>query len=224
MNHFDHNRRGLDFYDPDKDLNPPITIVGVGGVGSWAALILAKMGFNDLTLCDPDKVEVHNIGCQLYGAFHLEMHKVAALTGLLEIQTSCKVRMQDHKYTTKEPRGIVVATVDNMRDRRAIFQSCRYQEDRVPLFIDCRIGGEKLVMYSVAPDIELACEKYLENWYPDGEASQLPCTGQNTAYIGSIAGGLIAREVAKHCHAWSYTYSETIMDISTLQTLREETL
>jgi len=221
----DHNIRGLDFYDPDKHLNPPITIVGVGGIGSWAALILAKMGFKQLTLYDPDKVEAHNVGCQLYGKMDIGGHKVASMTTLLQMQTFIKVRMVDTKYLETEPRGIVIATVDNMKDRRTIFTSCNFQgPDRVPLFIDCRIGGEKLLMYAVAPFSIEACSEYLKNWYPDKAASRLPCTGQNTAYIGALAGSLIAREVAKHCRDGGFSYSETIMDISTLQTLREETL
>lgn len=36
-------------------------IVGVGGTGSWVALLLAMMGTPRLVLVDPDDVEIHNL-------------------------------------------------------------------------------------------------------------------------------------------------------------------
>jgi len=218
MNHSDINQRGLDFYNPDRDPNPSITIVGVGGVGSWAALVLAKLGFNRLVLYDHDKVELQNLGCQLYGADELDEAKVYALQELLWNQTGAKIQANQRKFAGA-PSGVVVTAVDSMKDRRTIFSSCKDAN----LFVDCRIGGEKLVMYAVDPSNETAHSEYLKNWYPDEEAADLPCTGQQTAYIGAIAGGLIGREVADYCHNGGYSYSETIMDISTLQIVREET-
>ena len=44
----------------------PIHIIGIGGIGSWTAFILAKMGCQDINLYDFDEVEDHNIASQIY--------------------------------------------------------------------------------------------------------------------------------------------------------------
>jgi len=215
--HYDENMRGLDFYNPDTDMNPLVTVVGVGGIGSWTALCLAKMGFNRMILIDPDNVEKQNIGCQLYGTEHLGKPKVEALQEIITMQTASNCTLIPEKYEISTPRGIVIACVDNMEVRRKIFVSCQEQGHTVPLFIDCRIGGEVLLLYVINPESAAAQEWYLENWYPDNEASDQPCTGQNIAYVGMFAGAFIAREVGKYCKEPLLNSREIIMDIESLR-------
>ena len=53
-----------DLYDRQKDLNLHIPssaiIVGVGGTGSWVALLLVMSGVKQLTLMDSDRLELTN--------------------------------------------------------------------------------------------------------------------------------------------------------------------
>jgi bacteriocin biosynthesis cyclodehydratase domain-containing protein len=42
-----------------------VTLIGVGGTGSWIAYALAAAGIGHLTLCDPDRVEPSNLNRQL---------------------------------------------------------------------------------------------------------------------------------------------------------------
>ena len=57
-------------YERQKDIITPeelkrtINIVGLGGIGSWTSLYLAKMGCQHLVLIDPDTVEEHNLASQ----------------------------------------------------------------------------------------------------------------------------------------------------------------
>jgi len=214
--HYDTHRRGLDFYNPDQDLNPLITIVGVGGIGSWAALCLSKMGFDSLILWDHDVVEPQNVGCQLYGTDDIGMPKVEALAQVIERTTDVRLTAYHKEYCIKEPQGIVIVAVDSMEARKQIFQTCKplpSMEHKVPLFIDCRIGGELLLLYAVDPNNESAVMKYVNVSYPDSEARNLPCTGQNTAYIGMIAGAMIAKEVTGYCHQQHIFFHEIMFDI-----------
>jgi len=222
--HYEHNRRGLDFYDPDKDLNPLITIVGVGGIASWTALCLAKMGFNKLILTDPDVVEPQNVGCQAYGETDVGMAKVEAMKNILQFQTATNVECRQMKYDSLSPRGIVVAAVDNMEDRRTIFASCRHQGGSgVQAFIDCRIGGHLMRLYGINPGWELACERYLREWYPDDETTPLSCTGQQTAYVGMMAASFISRMVGGVCSSriTFSNYQEIVFDMDSMTIIIE---
>jgi len=211
--HYDTHRRGLDFYDPDVHANPLVSIIGAGGIGSWTALCLSKMGINNIMLIDPDVVEPQNVGCQLYSKEDIGQPKVDALAATLNVASATRFVPQQKKYNSMSPRGILIAAVDNMETRRQIFHSCKEQPE-VPLFIDCRIGGELLLLYTVPPGNEEACRKYSEQLYTDKEAQDLPCTAQNTAYIGMIAGAMISKQVADFCRQARPNYREIMFDIN----------
>ncbi len=70
-----------------------VLILGVGGVGGSSALALARMGINEITLVDYDKVDITNINRQVV-AYHSTIGKlkVDVLKDLiLDINPDCKV-------------------------------------------------------------------------------------------------------------------------------------
>jgi molybdopterin/thiamine biosynthesis adenylyltransferase len=89
-----------------------VAILGLGGLGSWAALFLAKAGVGKLKLIDPDRVEWHNLPVQaLYGARDVGKFKVEAAsealqsaTPWLEVETY-KTRIENAEQLTEVLRG-----------------------------------------------------------------------------------------------------------------------
>ena len=73
--------RQLDIAHPKK-LQPPITIIGAGAIGSSLTLILAKMGCQNLTLYDQDKIEPQNLACQFFSSRDLGREKVGGVKDL----------------------------------------------------------------------------------------------------------------------------------------------
>ena len=69
---------------PDSMRGIGINIIGVGAVGSFAALALAKMGFKNIKVFDDDKVEEHNISNQFYKLADIGKLKVDALAGMIK--------------------------------------------------------------------------------------------------------------------------------------------
>jgi len=63
----------------DKMKNGRVAVAGLGGLGSNAAVMLARMGVGSLLLVDYDVVEPHNLNRQHYAIAHLYMKKTAAL-------------------------------------------------------------------------------------------------------------------------------------------------
>lgn len=82
-----------DFRAMAAALNPPGTadalarvtvgVAGCGGLGSHAALALARLGVGRMVLVDFDVVEPTNLNRQAYNACHIGRHKVDALAELL---------------------------------------------------------------------------------------------------------------------------------------------
>ncbi|KKK73235.1 hypothetical protein LCGC14_2895880, partial [marine sediment metagenome] len=70
--------RQMGIVDPGK-LDIPIAVVGAGGIGSWTTLALTRMGCNDITVIDFDKVEAHNVGSQIFTEDDIGKTKVEAL-------------------------------------------------------------------------------------------------------------------------------------------------
>ena len=71
-----------------------VVVIGIGGVGSWAAEALARSGVGTLSLLDFDQVAESNINRQLHAlGSTVGMAKVHAMSQrILDINPSCRVR------------------------------------------------------------------------------------------------------------------------------------
>lgn len=95
-----------------------MAVVGVGGVGSWAAEALARCGVAELTLVDLDHVAESNINRQVQALGHtLGQAKVQALAErIADIHPGCKVhRVEDFAAPDNWP-GLLPAPVDALID------------------------------------------------------------------------------------------------------------
>lgn len=105
-----------------------ILLVGCGGIGSYTALLLAKMGLTNMTLVDHDLVEEENVGTQIYGNSAIGLSKTDALSDLiLEHSDASTTTSHEARYDKTQlqlmraPRRIYIAAVDNMETRRTFF-------------------------------------------------------------------------------------------------------
>lgn len=189
-------------------------MIGCGGIGTPAVLNLAKVGFGEITLVDPDSVEEHNLPNQLFRFSDVERKKVDALKDMVLDFSDCSVKMTPELFEDQFLSGIVISGVDSMKSRQAIWSKIKYNIE-VPLYVDGRIGGEILQVFTIKPsqieDIELY-EKYL---FPDEEAEELSCTARAIIYTGSVIGGLIVSQVKKWLKNEQY-YRYISFDLKTM--------
>lgn len=61
-----------------------VVILGVGGVGSWVAHLLARSGIGELVLADDDVVDLSNLNRSLFDAAGVGMPKVDALAAAVD--------------------------------------------------------------------------------------------------------------------------------------------
>lgn len=190
-----HLMRHFDLIDFDK-LDTPITVIGAGGIGSWTTFALAKMGFTNITVYDPEKVGIENVGNQLYNFEHIERMKVAALSNLCDkVGSTIKVKAQKFEPVDAahfNPGTIVIMAVDSMRTRKMIAEN-------VPndcFLIDGRMGAEKILLYTSFD--KKTRESYIKTIYTDDNAEQVACTAKATSYCALTIAGLIVGQVKSY--------------------------
>ena len=85
-----------------------IGFAGAGGLGSNAALMLARCGVENMLLVDADVVDASNLNRQQYWPRHLGLPKVEALAGLLrELNPCLMVETRQLELNSKNVDSIV---------------------------------------------------------------------------------------------------------------------
>jgi len=110
-----------------------VVVVGIGGVGSWAAEGLARSGIGRLTLIDLDHVAESNINRQVHALEpSLGAPKVAAMRDrIAAINPACVVKtveefVDEANVTQLIPAcDAVIDAIDNVRAKAALIAHCR---------------------------------------------------------------------------------------------------
>lgn len=179
---------------PSGILGRPINIIGAGAVGSWTALQLCKMGFDNITIYDFDNVDDVNMCSQFFRIKDIGQPKVEALARLIYMFTEEKIIPKVQRYESEKLDGIVIAAVDSMKVRAAIFNNHRGNM-ATKLVIDPRMAIENALMYTYDPNDEEQCGSYLKSLYTDDNAVQERCTGKATVYTANMLSALVVKTV-----------------------------
>lgn len=198
--------RQKDLFNPADHPSARVTFVGCGGIGSFAALAVAKLGVPNIVLIDHDEVEAHNIPNQMFTYDDADgggITKVAALSELIgefsagELNVGTYIRELGDLPRTQY-NGVVVSGLDSMEARQELWTDKIKLNPAVPLLIDARIGGPHIVIYTVNPLSLEACDKYETTLHSDDEGMSISCTARGIIDVGFIVGGLIANLTRKH--------------------------
>lgn len=181
----------------------PLTILGVGHIGSNAAHEFASLGCPEITLYDDERVEGVNIPAGFFqdkdagegeggGTF-----KVDAVQEAVHLFfPDCQIQTFQERFVGQRPlESVVVSGVDTMDARRTIWQWIHSNAVLVPLYIDGRTGGEIIEVHTVRPCYEEDIEWYEKTL--EHEGAPLPCGARSVGYAARIAAGLIASQFKK---------------------------
>lgn len=182
--------------------NARVLIIGMGGLGSPAAMYLAAAGVGSLVVADFDALEVSNLQRQIgyqssdIGAAKVELIK-ARLAGLnpeIRVRT-INAQMQETQLAMELLLAdLVLDCTDNMDSRQMINRSC--VKARVPLIVGAAIRCEGQLMFFDQRQSDSACYHCL---FPSSDEQPLNCS--NSGVLGPVVGtiGTIqALEAIKH--------------------------
>lgn len=125
-----------------------VAVVGIGGVGSWAAEALARCGVGRLTLVDGDHLAESNLNRQVHAIDStLGQAKVEAMAArIAAIAPHCAVEPVDAFVEAGDPlaavpagAGVVIDAIDAPRAKAALVAACLAR--RQPIVVCGAAGG-----------------------------------------------------------------------------------
>jgi len=124
-----------------------VCVVGIGGVGSWAAEALARSGVGRLTLIDLDHVAESNVNRQIQALTEtLGQAKVLAMQArIAAINPSCVVKTIEEFVTEENVAELipscdaVIDAIDQVKPKAAMIAHCRRAQ--IPVVTTGGAGG-----------------------------------------------------------------------------------
>jgi tRNA A37 threonylcarbamoyladenosine dehydratase len=135
-----------------------VAVVGIGGVGSWAAEALARSGVGALTLIDLDHVAESNINRQIHALEStVGQAKVLAMRDrIAQIHPRCVVHpveefVEPVNWPALLPAGVdaVIDACDQLQAKAAM---AAWARERKAMFISCGAAGGKRLAHKVDVD------------------------------------------------------------------------
>lgn len=171
-----------------KLLASRVLIIGLGGLGSPAALYLAGAGVGTLTLADDDAVHLSNLQRQiLFTSADIDRPKAAAAqTRLSQLNPQIKLVALQQRLSGEALRAevakadVVLDCTDNMVTRQAINAACVALDTPLVTASAVGFGGQLMVL---TPPWRQGCYRCL---WPESDEPQRNC--RTAGIVGPVVG------------------------------------
>lgn len=194
----DRYARQLGIYNPEGKRDH-VTMIGCGGIGSFTAFGVAKLGVPKITLIDPDIVEEHNLPNQNFLPEDIGKPKALALAEQID-HNLIDVDTWTGTAENYDPGvdGLVLSGVDSMSARKDIWEQCIKLNPRVSLYIDGRLSGEYMLAYAVNPTSGEDIERYERTLHSDDEGEAVACTERGIIDVGLQIASMLTMHTRNH--------------------------
>jgi len=199
------------------DFNLPVTVIGVGGVGSPSVLGLAKMGVPNITVYEGDVVDFHNIPNQFYRLSDTGKDKAQAIYDICSDFAGTDIKIISEHYKGQSPLSdIVISAVDSMATRQMIWDNIQNGKSNVSLYIDSRMGAQIANIRTVQLDNPKEVSWYKASLHSDEESEILPCTARAVIFTVLVTAGLICNQVKRFSRGEDIS-KQIIFDLTSLE-------
>ena len=174
-----------------------ILLIGAGGVGSWLALFLSRIGYQ-IYLVDFDIIEIHNLSGQTFRIEDIGRPKIEAvksLTRYLGCTNNIITNGTLFKYNSIqniEDYDIFISAVDTVDARFHLFETFKKSSIQHKLYIEARLSAEsfQLYIFDETMTVEQAQEYTLNLTSLEG-LSEDACSFKQTSHIAAMIGSVI---------------------------------
>lgn len=220
--------RQMTVFDPGK-FKEPVHVRGCGATGSWLAVMLAKLGVQDLHLHDFDIIEEHNLPNQLFYAYtdipygggetdtysdgQVGVNKALAASDIVKWFGDVDAKVHKEAVTEATPlSGIVFMLTDTMKSRKDIYLGQLRRNENVKLLVETRMCLEGGRVYAIDPCSRVEAREYERTLYTDEESVVSACgISQSLAPTAAILAGYAVWQMLKW-HNSEELDSEIILD------------
>lgn len=204
----EHSRfKGASWYDIIQQ--KVIMLAGIGGIGSWTALLLARLNPKAIWLYDDDRVEVANMSGQLFGMDDCRKFKTSAMVDTIKRYTTFNdiFEKSERINSSSEATDIMICGFDNMEARKTYFtlwikyiRSLPQDKRSNCLFIDGRLSIDTAQVFVMRGDDEYSQEQYYRKYlFSDWNAEATQCSLKQTSFMASFIGSVIANMLVNFC-------------------------
>lgn len=161
-----------------SDWPDAIHLIGAGGIGTHAMLALIELGAEEVHVWDDDIVVPHNRPTQfMYSKSDIGQPKVLGIKRFVESQDFDVTIIPHERRVDAQAKltGIVISGVDDLLERRAIWQAVR-GTSLIPFYFDGRIRDAHVQAFTIKPTDPIEVKRY-EKWLRlDEQATDQSCT------------------------------------------------
>ena len=188
--------------------NIKVSIAGLGGIGSWTALLIARLSPNNMLVYDNDSIESANLSGQLYDKSSVgELKANCTYINILKYSDCYNIGIYNCRFDKHIPviNPILICGFDNMKSRREAFQAWLNQLSTInakedSLFIDGRLSAETFQIYCIRGNDEYGKNKYMnECLFDDKDADSEICSYKQTSFCASMIASYITNLVVNFC-------------------------
>lgn len=198
--------RQLDIIRPEQ-LAFPVLVLGLGTIGSWTALSLAKLGCRNLTLIDNDVVELKNLPNQFYKRNQIGLDKTIALGLNIQDVVGFAPSIIQSRYPCEVPQTqVIVCSVDSLEERRRIWTSMK---DKVwDLYIDARMAEDTCRIYAVTP---ATADKYEKSLFAPRKPLAVSCSARSVVYLSLLCASVISQQITKYAKFQEVAFEQSFV-------------
>jgi len=159
----------------DKLKDKTVLILGLGGVGSFTAITLARLPIKKLILVDSDKVEITNLNRQIYYNYDIGKNKVDALEEHIKninpdiIVEKINLFIDENNIDILFKADYIVDACDTMNTKKVLIKKCLEKKQK---FISCmgtanRLDATKFEIIDIRKTINDPVAKILRKYVKD---------------------------------------------------------
>lgn len=182
----------------NKDIIPlpmldEITIIGLGGIGSFVAQYLTIMGFKNIIGYDNDIVEAHNLSSTAYPLDSVGDTKVEAMSLLHKQYSEDWQTFEGRKkeWTSSDTLGhYTIVCTDDMESRKMVYKKFK-DLSNTRFLIDARMGATTVELVTTTK----YDDSYVEHWVPTNSVPPAPCSMKHTLFATTTIASFVTSQV-----------------------------
>lgn len=200
-NEYQSRFKGAEWFNSAR--NKVVTHIGLGGIGSYAAMLISRFSPRTMYLYDLDSVDGSNISGQFYKTSQINKPKAFCIRDNMDDFSGYKNAFAFHTDATEiryNKSDIFILGLDSMDARRRVVEKiCREVSDNVPWIIDGRLSMRTLQVFCFKPGSG-DFSKYMSNFmFSDKEADEVVCSMKQTSFMANMIGSMISNVYMSIC-------------------------